>query len=362
MCDRDRPEGMIQEHGGLDPAALRARGISPDEVLDYSVNINPFGACEGVYRALRNFRPEDYPERRAETLTEKLAQLNGVESKCILVGNGTAELIWLAAFARLRGANAVVFSPGFGEYAKAARAAGAELHFIEASPPDFRWDLDAACRRIRRLRPGLTFLCNPNNPTGVYLSEEEIGAVAEACGNGLLVLDEAYRSFITRRPFDLPLPGMPSNLLVLRSMTKDFALAGLRLGYALGDEGCVAELAALQPPWSVNGAAQAAGLAAAADLAHLERTLDATRRAALELRSGLAQSGVRYLPSETPFCLVDVSPYTGNETLASLLAYGIQVRDCTSFGLTRYVRIGTRRPEENARLLEAWRAWLDTQD
>jgi len=354
MFDSDAAACPVsQEHGGLDSAALLALGISPAGVLDFSVNVNPFGACAGVYGSLRSLRVEDYPDRRASALHESLARLNGVTPTQVLAGNGTAELIWLAGFAWAKMARVAILAPTFGEYARAATAVGAQVHTLWAPAPAFQFDSAALCTQIADLRPDVTFLCNPNNPSGALLHDGEVRAVAQACGQGLLILDEAYRSFVTLQPFA---PPPAENVLVRRSMTKDFALAGLRLGYALGSAERIAALRALQPPWSVNAAAQAAGLTALEDLEHLRRTLRQTRAAALDLRQGLVELGGRVIPSLTPYCLLDVSPQPASVLGAALLRRGVQVRDCASFGLPQHVRIGTRRPQENARLLEAWQA------
>jgi len=143
------------------------------------------------------------------------------------------------------------------------------------------------------------------------------------------------------------------NVLVLRSMTKDYALAGLRLGYAVGAEKWIAALAHVRPPWSVNALAQAAGIAALRDEQHLRRSLELLTAAKAELTAALAELGMKVLPSAAPFFLVRVS--NGAAVRRALLHKAMLVRDCASFGLPEYIRICTRRPEENARLVAALR-------
>jgi histidinol-phosphate/aromatic aminotransferase/cobyric acid decarboxylase-like protein len=142
-------------------------------------------------------------------------------------------------------------------------------------------------------------------------------------------------------------------VLVLRSMTKDFALAGLRLGYAVGAEELIASLARVRPPWSVNALAQAAGVAALHDREHLARSLELLAAAKGELMAALTALGMRVLPSAAPFFLVRVGD--GAAVRLALLRQGILVRDCASFGLPEFIRICPRRPEENARLVAALR-------
>ena len=321
----------MQEHGGLDWKRLLGEGRTPAEILDFSVNVNPFGPCPGVYRALENLDPARYPDRTCHQLGVRLAQLNEVNEDEILIGNGTAELIWLAAHAWLPGRRALILAPTFGEYARAAQAVGAEVILFTAEPPAFRWDFERICERLHSIKPALVFVCSPNNPSGGLLTEEEIRMIARRAAPGLLVLDEAYRTFVTYRPFA---PPPAENVLVLRSMTKDFALAGLRLGYALGAAQTIARLRAFQPPWSVSSPAHAAGLAALADLDYLFETCTETRRLALEFRTALIDLGAKVIPSETPYCLIDVQRVgTAKTAFERLLTRNIQVRDCTSFGL-----------------------------
>jgi histidinol-phosphate/aromatic aminotransferase/cobyric acid decarboxylase-like protein len=170
----------------------------------------------------------------------------------------------------------------------------------------------------------------------------------------LFVIDEAYLAFA---------PGLRSaltvgadNILVLRSMTKDYALAGLRLGYTVSHVSVIRALSQVRPTWNVNALAQAAGLAALRDEAHRQQSLQALARAKEKLVAGLAELGLPPLPSATHFFLVRVGD--GAAFRRALLRQGILVRDCASFGLPAHVRIATRRPEENARLLETIRTIL----
>ncbi|MFQ5856527.1 MAG: pyridoxal phosphate-dependent aminotransferase [Anaerolineae bacterium] len=188
--------------------------------------------------------------------------------------------------------------------------------------------------------------------TGIILPPEFIATWAHAHPQTLFVVDEAYLRFA---------PGLRStltvdeeNILVLRSMTKDYALAGLRLGYAVGHEAVIAALARVRPPWNVNALAQAAGVAALSDEAHLQRSLSRLAEAKQALVAGLSELGLVPLPSAVHFFQVPVGD--GAAFRRVLLSHGILVRDCASFGLPAYVRIATRRPEENAHLLNALRS------
>jgi histidinol-phosphate aminotransferase len=339
-----------ETHGGLNYIELRSMGIDPASLIDFSTNVNPFGPSPRAIAALRAIDPSPYPDRDALDLRMSLSRANAMPLDNVMAGNGTAELIWLAAHAFLRtGDTVVIIGPTFGEYERAARANGANVIPFCAVPPLFQLDVDDLVACIQKHLPRLVFLCNPNNPTGLYLEDSDVRRIAQTCTGGFLVLDEAYRSFVAPSPFG-PLP--TSNTLVLRSMTKDFALAGLRLGYALGPPALLDVMRAIQPPWSVSSAAQAAGLASLYDLGHLYRTLELTRQSMLALRAALSALGVYILPGKLHYTLIDVGYAAAWRK--QLMASGCLVRDCSSFGLTRYVRVSTRSTEENHRLVQAW--------
>jgi L-threonine-O-3-phosphate decarboxylase len=345
------------QHGAPDYAELEGLGIGPDDVLDFSVNSNPYGPSPAVTQAIAHVRLDRYPDRACLALRRALSQRLQVSAEQIVVGNGTAELIWLIALAYLASDRHVLIAgPTFGEYAHAAALMGAQVHFLNALPAQhFGMQIDQISREIERCQPHVVFVCNPNNPTGWLIPSSEIAACAARYQNTLFVVDEAYRAFVsTGNDNGITQAG---NILSLRSMTKDYALAGLRLGYAVGAPDVVQALASVCPPWSVNAVAQAAGLAALEDEAYLHSTLTALRQAKDALVAELAQVKLNVLPSATHFFLAEVG--NGARFRRALMRHGIQVRDCASFGLPAFVRIATRRPEENARLIQALRevAW-----
>ena len=346
-------ELVSDQHGGPDYRRLRAAGISPEDVLDFSVNSNPLGPHPAVREALAGVNLSRYPDPEAGLLREHLAALHGLPPAQVLVTNGTAQAIWLVALAYLDpGDLALVVGPTFGEYRVACQLMAAQVHILAAREDQaFQPDMEAVTDFIRARRPRLVWLCNPNNPTGVYLGREAIGGALAACeeAGSLLVLDEAYTNFADS-PWDSAPLLESGHLLVLRSMTKDFALAGLRLGYVLGTEEAVQALRRAQPPWSVNAAAQAAGLAALDHLEAYRETWRQVRRWTEALRAAINGLGMEALPTAVNFFLVRTGD--GDRTREALLERRIQVRSCRSFGLPAYIRIGTRLPEENALLIE----------
>ena len=336
-------------HGALDYSELQQRQLLPDAVIDFSENSNPFGPAPGVSRALAAMDPARYPDRECLALRQALAEQSGANPADIVVGNGAAELLWLVAFAFLeRGNRVLILGPTFGEYARMARLMGTDVVEWRANVTTaFAVAPDAVARQIAAVQPKLIFLCNPNNPTGTVIDSAVIAAWAKDAPQTLFVVDEAYLAFVPglRSLYAWRLP----NVLIIRSLTKEYALAGLRLGYAVGPTTLVAGVAQARVPWSVNAAAQAAGLAALADQDHLQRTLTALRVAKAELVAGLHALGLAPLPSQTHYFLLNVGD--GAAFRQRLLTHGLLVRDCASFGLPAFVRMATHKPAENQTLL-----------
>ena len=352
-------------HGGVKPSQLRALGLRPEDVVDFSASVSPIGLPNGVWDAMRLVDLGAYPDPACLELRESLSQtlppLRGkpIPVERIIVGNGSTEIIHLLARVYLsdlgsdREPSVFQLTPTYGEYTGACRQVGAVVSSFEAtSNPSFCWDIVKAAQRIIQERPRLVFVCNPNNPTGVYLGLEEIEPLAEAaaaCG-ALLVIDEAYLSFVNDSWDSMGLPAL-DNVVLLRSMTKDYALTGLRLGYAIASENVIANLQAFQPDWSVNGLAQAAGLAALADTEYLPRARQAVDQAKSLLSDRLDRLSLTVHPSAANFLLVKV----GDASVwhDKLMRLGLFVRDCTSFGLPEHIRIGIRSMADCQRLIEA---------
>jgi L-threonine-O-3-phosphate decarboxylase len=348
-------------HGALDFAELDHLGFAPEAVLDFSVNGNPYGPSPRVREALAQVPYDRYPDREALALRRVLSAHLDVSVDNILVGNGSTELIWLVALAFVRAGDTVLLvGPSFGEYTRAAVLMGARLRQYTARRTEgFHVVPEAITPLLRQHQPRLVFLCNPNNPTGTFVTPDRIVHWAAICPGTLFIVDEAYLTFTASAPSVLPV--RHPNMLVLRSMTKAYALAGLRLGYAIGSPDILEALRRARPPWSVNALAQAAGIAALQDTAHLTHCLARIAQARHDFVAGLSALGLTTVPSTTHFFLTRVG--NGASCRQALLQRGMLVRDCASFGLPEYIRVATRRPEENARLLtalEELRPWCDS--
>ncbi len=340
-------------HGSIGDAELNGLGLGRDQVIDFSVNSNPFGPSPSAVKAAREAAWSHYPDDHATLLRRALAARNDVDERAVVVGNGSSELIWLIALAFLDPGDAVVtVGPTFGEYARATRIADGIVHEYRANATaGFAVDLTTVIERVEAVDARLVFLCNPNNPTGTLLPADDIRTLAQAVPRATVVVDEAYCPFVDDPPPTTPLLDR-GNVVLLRSLTKDCALAGLRLGYALAPGDVCSALDRVRPPWSVNAVAQAAGLAAIRDEAHLERARAEVRQARVYLTAALGELGLRVLPSSANYLLVDVGNAAG--VRARLLKHGVCVRDCTSFGLPEYVRIGMRPVTDCQRLVAAF--------
>jgi len=345
-------------HGSVTGSELRQLGFSAQEVLDFSVSTNPLGPPAAVREALASLDVARYPDDGAEALRHRLAEMNEISSERVFVGNGSSEVISLLAQAFLApDCLALVVGPTYGEYARAAKLQGCRVRVLEAEEGHgFKPDVKAIAQEVKRHRPALVFLCNPNNPTGALLDQDEIAELLGASEETLLVVDQAYLAFAD--PF-VTLQGLlaTERLFLVRSLTKDYALAGLRLGYGLGAPRAVEALWRLRPPWSVNAAAQAAGLAALEDATHLQEARRVVAEARQYLLGELKALGLAPLPSSANFLLVRVGQ--GSLVRQALLRQGVCVRDCASFGLPAYIRVGLRTATECRKLVEALRGLLE---
>ncbi len=357
-------------HGGVRPADLRALGLRPEEVLDFSASVSPLGPPAGVWEDMQRVDLTAYPDPSCLELRETIAAClvrqspflagqGGLPLDRILAGNGSTELIHLLVRAFLTPPRrdthnfGLLFGPTYGEYAGACRLAGGGAGTLEAQgEAGFVWDLKQARVRINQQRPSLVFLCNPNNPTGVFLPRPDVEALAQAVhlAGGLLVVDEAYLGFVDQ-PWDTLSLLAWDSVVLLRSMTKDYALTGLRLGYLLASEEVTARLSAFQPDWSVNALAQAAGLVALADAGYLPRARQAVAGAREYLAGELTALSFRVHPSAANFLLVQVGD--GAAWRERLMRRGLFVRDCASFGLPDCIRVGIRPLADCQRLVQA---------
>lgn len=338
-------------HGAIDHSEMRRRGIDADHLIDFSTNVNPFGPSPRVREAVSNAVLDRYPDRECLRLRETISQCEQIAMERIVVGNGTSELLQLISQTFLRADDeAVISGPTYAEYARVCRLAGARvIECRAAADTQFAVPVEEVAGALRGRQPKIAFLCNPNNPTGQTIAREVILDWVGSCQSTLFVIDESYIDFsdVTASVADAGFP----NLIVLRSLTKSHALAGLRLGYAIADPSVIRLLCQRRVPWSVSAPAQTAGVAALMDRPYLKASLDRLREAKRELIQQLIARGFRPVASAANFFLLPVSDAA--ELRERLLSNHILVRDCHSFGISNHIRIGVRRGAENAKLIDA---------
>ncbi len=346
------------------PGRVAHGGPSGDEHLrpvwaDFSTSVNAYGPADVVVEAVRAAtapaRLAAYPDPTCGAARAALAAHAGVAENCVAVGAGAAELILAATLAFARGgdgrgdAGVLVPRHAFGEYARAAELAGARVVTPARGQP--------FAEAVAAERPRVAFLCTPESPTGRAWPLAAVREVADACAaaGARLVLDQSFDAF-AREPLGTPaLPGHPA-VLHLRSLTKDHALAGVRVGYAAGTAEAVAALDRARMPWGVSTAAQAAAVAACTPgaLEHARRTAALLRDAAAVLRATFAPACD--VPSDVHYFLLRAGDDAGagaRLTRALRDRHALRVRDCASFGLPAHVRVAARTPPENARLADA---------
>lgn len=345
-------------HGGVYTEHLRALGVGEGAILDASVNSNPYGPPPRLAEALRTALADDllarYPDPEASLLTEALARREGVSPASILVGNGSAELFWALALAYLdAGDEALILGPAFGEYAVASQVAGAHVQtMLPATRPEHGWQPDALVDAVRATpHAALVWLANPANPTGQYLDQAVIEATLAAF-SGLLVLDEAYVNFVADPWRSVPLIAS-GRVALVRSLTKDYALAGLRLGYVLAQPALIANLRLVRVPWSVNAIAQIAGRIALESGDFITQSREQLRIDRQTLQNSLNGLGWECAPTQTHYFTAHIPPQWDDArgAKAALLQRGLMVRDCASFGLPQHVRIATRQPAQNLEIV-----------
>lgn len=356
---------QMRTHGGNPWELMRAAGLSRAQVVDFSVDINPLGFPPRVRSIILDHVEaiQDYPDPSARALREALAAFHQVPAEAILPGNGSAELITLVAHLRPF-TKALVVAPTFTEYALALEPLGVEVVSLTAREAD-SFEVDESRETWDRLLQTVdaVFLCNPNNPTGTVLPKDRVLKLAQWCQarGALLVVDEAYAE-LTDRPDEVSIaseaPAL-GDIIVLRSLTKAFAVPGLRLGYLIASPDLVEALRARQSAWPLNTFALAVGPHLVDETDYLARSRQAIAQWRAELVASLqAVDGLRPFPSVTNFLLCKLmDPALDASSLASALApRGILIRVCDDFtGLEsgRFIRLAVRRPEENERLAAA---------
>lgn len=328
--------------------------------LDFSANINPLGLSSAIKQTLTAHLEAvvHYPDPEARALKAALAEHYDLPAHNIIVGNGVAELIYLF-FQVVRPHRVLVPVPSFGDYERAATAAHCVVQHILLRPEAGFLPDRKKCQQAASITDCL-IIGNPNNPTGTLLTQAELLPLLETMQEGRqwLLVDESFMDFCEERA-DATLRQLVQAypyLVVLQSLTKFYAIPGLRLGYAVASRELVQRLEAAKDVWNVNALAQFAGVTALQQPGYEAATRKFLRQEAAYLSTELEHlPGIKVLPGAANFRLVDIhgTGYTSGELTAALRARGVLVRDCANFaGLDDgYLRLAVRTHEENKQLL-----------
>ncbi|HMK56455.1 MAG TPA: threonine-phosphate decarboxylase CobD [Dissulfurispiraceae bacterium] len=341
-------------HGGDVYAASRELGIPLDRIIDFSASINPLGTPRSVQDELRRNlgRLRHYPDISSTELTGEVSKSIGVSPESIICGNGSTELIYLVVRA-LQPKRVLVTAPAFSEYENAVHVlSGSRIRrFTMLEKDNFKLDVDAFIKAAKGC--DMAFICNPNNPTGGLVSASNMLRIAQAAEESgcCLVVDEAFIDFVPDESVIRKVSEYPS-LIVIRSMTKFYALSGLRLGYAVINPARLDLVRSHKEPWTVNSLAQAAGVVALRDDDYKKRTFTFLAKEKEFLEKGFRRLDIQYVPSRANFYLLKAAGTAYNISVR-LREKGILVRDCSNFmGLDgSYIRAAVRTRRENSRLL-----------
>ena len=348
----------------------RRFGFSEDQVVKLASNENPLGMSPQAKKAMLR-ASEDlgrYPDGNGFELKQAIAKKFGLPENTITLGNGSNDILELVAHTFLKpGVDSVYSDHSFAVYALATQASGARAVVVPADPQTLGNDLVALSKAISD-QTAVVWLANPNNPTGSFLPGPAVRAfLKDLPSSTLLVLDEAYTEFLS--PEDrynaFEWVGDSPNLLVSRSFSKAYGLAGLRVGYGVAHSEVTDLLNRVRQPFNVNSLAQAAAAAALFDDEFLETSYNCNRAGLAQFTTGLTAMGFGVLPSRGNFVLVDLAvrgpaktsgAALGASVFEALLAKGVITRPVGNYGLPNHLRVSIGTAAENQAFLQALQA------
>lgn len=335
------------------PIEETKRELGLKEVIKLASNENPLGpskkAVEAIKKNLANINR--YPDSGGFYLKRKLAKHLGVLPSNIVLGNGSDELIDIVIKTFVgEDENIITADITFLEYEIISKVNGRRI--LKVPLKDFKYDLEGIKKRVDE-KTKLIFIANPNNPTGTYVNRYEVENFISALPkNVLLVLDEAYDTFIDVNDFPNSLDYINNrNVIVFKTFSKSYGLAGLRIGYAIAKPQFTAYMERARQPFSVNILAQIAAIAALDDKEFLIRTRKKIQEGKNHIYNSLNQLGVAYVPSVANFILIDVRK-DAISIFKAMLRYGVIVRDMKQYGLGNFIRVTIGTKKENEKFIK----------
>jgi len=352
-------QGLSPYQPGKPESELR-REYGLEQVVKLASNENPLGpgplALDAAARELRNCGR--YPDGNGFELRTALAERHGCEPNCITLGNGSNDVLELVARAFVTPADEVIYSRhAFAIYALVTQALGARARVATPNPQShsspYGHDLEAMSELVGE-QTRLVFIANPNNPTGTWLGADELEAfVGGLPAHVIVVVDEAYHEYVAVADYASAMGWLSKypNLVVARTFSKAFGLAGLRVGYGVSHPDLAELLGRVRQPFNVNLPGQTAALAALKDHDHLHRSVALNQSEMTRVCGGLEALGLGCLPSAANFLCVEFGDQSAT-VYENLLRRGVIVRPVANYGLPRFLRISIGTAEENARLLQ----------
>ena len=334
------------------------RELGIRDSIKLASNESPLGPSAHVMQALETAGQNLalYPDGSGHRLKAKLAERLGVESSQITLGNGSNDVLELVARVFLQPGQAAMYSQyAFMVYPIVVEAVGAEA--IVAPALNFGHDLGVMAQMLTA-NTRLVFLANPNNPTGTYFQQDQLCEFLDQVpANTLVVLDEAYCEYVSDPLYPSGIALMPNypNLMVTRTFSKAYGLAGLRVGYGVSSPDVAELMNRLRQPFNVNTLALVAAEAALDDDDHLARVVKMNAEGLALLSAGMTDMGLEWIPSVGNFITVKVHDSDASGVYQQLLERGVITRPIGGYGLPEYLRITAGTPEQNHRLLDALR-------
>ncbi len=335
------------------------RELGLSDVIKLASNENPLGPSPLALKAIRENLDNlhYYPDGSCAILREKLARKLGFSPSSFIFGNGVDELIHFICLAFLdEGEEAIMGDPSFVRYEAGILLNKSVCRKIPLR--DFQYDVEGILEAINE-HTKLIFIANPNNPTGTYLSASGLEVILEKAKHALVVMDEAYYEFVEAKdyPDSLSYLRQGADIIVLRTFSKIYGLAGLRIGYGVAREETIEAMEHVREPFNVNYLAQVSAVSALDDEEHLQRTRETIWEGKRYLYEKLSEMGIFYIPSEANFIFIDVKR-DGREVFKALLRKGVIVRTGDIFGFPTFLRVTVGRREENERFINALREVL----
>ncbi len=350
-------------HGGGVDHAMAELNLSREAIHDFSASINPLGTPSQVQQALTAAlgRIGDYPEIEAASLRSELAQYHSIPEENLLPGSGSTELIYLLPRV-FRPRRVLLVLPCFSEYAPALKQAGCQIDTVSLAPETgFEFSAELIIKALKE-DTDLVLLANPGNPTGVGIDPQQLLRLAEQLGDTRLLIDEAFIDFCPQHSL-LTEVMKASNLLVLRSMTKFYAIPGLRAGYLAASAADIARVQALKEPWTMSNLAIAGAKACLASADYRQQTLQLIPQLRTELQQGLEALDIKVFAGEANYlccCLPEHSPDAG-KLAGCLRKQGLLIRNCADFKPldSRYFRLAVLSRDANLYLLSRLRLLIE---